>query len=129
MSIRPLILLLAVFPAAPLPITAREIDQQYEWSAHEPAGLRAGLEQPVIDAVKYEGDVTGLTEKDATLIRFGRARFREHRVSSDLWAKVVEHFGRQRATRGGTGRATRWWSTRRTSLPAAISAGPMRTCT
>jgi hypothetical protein len=23
-------------------ITAREIDQQYEWSAHEPAGLRSG---------------------------------------------------------------------------------------
>ena len=23
-------------------ITAREIDQQYEWSAHEPAGLRQG---------------------------------------------------------------------------------------
>src|SRR5215471_7113984 len=23
-------------------ITAREIDQQYEWSAHEPMGLRAG---------------------------------------------------------------------------------------
>ena len=23
-------------------ITAREIDQQYEWSAHEPAGLRVG---------------------------------------------------------------------------------------
>ena len=25
-------------------IAAREIDQQYEWSAHEPAGLRQGLE-------------------------------------------------------------------------------------
>jgi hypothetical protein len=35
-------------------ITAREIDQQYEWSAHEPAGLRVGLEQSVIDVVKYD---------------------------------------------------------------------------
>jgi hypothetical protein len=77
-------------------ITAREIDQQYEWSAHEPAGLRAGLEQSVIDVVKYDRDVTGLAEKDATLIRFFRALFREHKVSSDLWAKMVEHFGRQR---------------------------------
>ena len=34
-------------------ITARDIDQQYEWSAHEPAGLRAGLEQSVIDVVKF----------------------------------------------------------------------------
>jgi hypothetical protein len=68
-------------------ITAREIDQQYEWSAHEPAGLEAGLEQSVIDTVKYDRDVKGLAEKDATLIRFGRALFREHKVSSDLWAK------------------------------------------
>jgi 4-carboxymuconolactone decarboxylase len=77
-------------------ITAREIDQQYEWSAHEPAGLRAGLEQSVIDAVKYDKDVKGLAEKDATLIRFGRTLFREHKVSSELWAKMVEEFGRQR---------------------------------
>ena len=33
-------------------ITAREIDQQYQWSAHEPAGLRVGLEQSVIDVVE-----------------------------------------------------------------------------
>ena len=26
-------------------IMAREIDQQYEWSSHEPAGRRQGLEQ------------------------------------------------------------------------------------
>jgi 4-carboxymuconolactone decarboxylase len=80
-------------------ITAREIDQQYEWSAHEPAGLRAGLEQSVIDVVKYDrpvDNVTGLAEKDATLIRFFRALFREHKVSSELWAKMIDSFGRQR---------------------------------
>jgi 4-carboxymuconolactone decarboxylase len=77
-------------------ITAREIDQQYEWSAHEPAGRRQGLEQAVIDVVKYNRDVAGLSDKDATLITFGRALFREHRVSSELWEKMVSHFGRQR---------------------------------
>lgn len=76
-------------------ITAREIDQQYEWSSHEPAGLRQGLEQSVIDVVKYDRDVTGLSEKDATLISFGRALYREHRVSSELWQEMVKHFGRQ----------------------------------
>ncbi|HYR84902.1 MAG TPA: hypothetical protein VE422_12550 [Terriglobia bacterium] len=76
-------------------ITAREIDQQYEWSAHEPAGLRQGLEQSVIDVVKYNRDVAGLSDKDATLITFGRVLFREHRVSSELWEKMVSHFGRQ----------------------------------
>jgi 4-carboxymuconolactone decarboxylase len=76
-------------------ITAREIDQQYEWSAHEPAGLRQGLEQSVIDVVKYDRDVSGLSDKDATMISFGRALFRQHQVSSELWQKMVNHFGRQ----------------------------------
>lgn len=76
-------------------ITAREIDQQYEWSAHEPAALRQGLEKSVIDVVKYDRDVTGLADKDATLITFGRALFRQHRVSSELWKKTVGDFGRQ----------------------------------
>ena len=76
-------------------IMAREIDQQYEWSAHEPAGLRQGLEQTVIDVVKYNKDVASLSDKDATLITFGRTLYREHHVSSELWKKMVGHFGRQ----------------------------------
>jgi 4-carboxymuconolactone decarboxylase len=78
-------------------IASREFDQQYEWSGHEPAALRAGLEQSVIDVVKYNRDLAGLSEKDATVIRLGRALFRDHKVSSELWAKAVDHFGRQGA--------------------------------
>ena len=78
-------------------LAAREFDQQYEWSGHEPAALRAGLEQSVIDVVKFNRDVTGLAEKDATVIRLARALFRDHKVSPDLWARMVEQFGRQGA--------------------------------
>jgi 4-carboxymuconolactone decarboxylase len=78
-------------------IAAREFDQQYEWSGHEPAALRAGLEQPVIDVVKFNRDTAGLADKDATVIRLGRAIFRDHKVSAELWAKTAELFGRQGA--------------------------------
>ena len=78
-------------------VAAREFNQQYEWSAHEPAGLKAGLEQAVIDVVKYDRDLTGVPEKDATVISLGRALFRDHKVSTELWAKMVELFGRQGA--------------------------------
>ena len=78
-------------------VAAREFDQAYEWSGHEPAGRRAGLDQAVIDAVKFNRDVTGLPEKDATVIRLGRALLREHKVAPALWAKTVELFGRQGA--------------------------------
>jgi 4-carboxymuconolactone decarboxylase len=76
-------------------ITAREIDQQYEWSAHEPMGLRAGLEQSVIDVVKFDRDTKGLAEKDTTVIQFLRAVMRDHKVTSDLWARQIQQFGRQ----------------------------------
>ena len=78
-------------------IAAREFDQQYEWSGHEPTALRAGLEQAVIDVVKLNKGVDGLSEKDATVIRLGRALFRDHKVSPDLWATTVSLVGRQGA--------------------------------
>lgn len=76
-------------------IVAREIDQEYEWSSHAVMGLRQGLEQSVIDVVKYDRDVSGLDEQDATLITFGRTLLRENAVSSELWAKMVAQFGHQ----------------------------------
>jgi hypothetical protein len=48
----------------------------------------------VIDAVKYDRDINGLAEKDAALIRLGRTLFRDHWVSSDLWARFIEQWGR-----------------------------------
>ena len=78
-------------------IAAREFDQQYEWSAHEPAALRAGVEQPVVDAIKFNRGLNGVPEKDAALIRLGRAIFRDHRVGPEVWAQMEKLFGRQGA--------------------------------
>jgi 4-carboxymuconolactone decarboxylase len=78
-------------------VAAREFDQQYEWSGHEPAAVRVGLEQSIIDVIKFNRDLTGVPEKDATIIRLGRALFRDHKVSPELWAKMVQLFGRQGA--------------------------------
>ena len=77
-------------------IAAREFDQQYEWSGHEPTALRAGLEQAVIDVVKLNKSVDGLSEKDATVIRLGRALFRDHKVSP-ISGRRPCLFGRQGA--------------------------------
>jgi 4-carboxymuconolactone decarboxylase len=78
-------------------VAAREFDQQYEWSAHEPAGLKAGLDQSVLDVVKYNRELAGVPEKDATVIQLGRAIFRDHRVNPELWARMERLFGRQGA--------------------------------
>jgi len=78
-------------------VAAREFDQQYEWTGHEPAAQRAGVEQSIIDVIKFNRALNGVPEKDATIIQLGRALFRDHKVSPELWAKMVELYGRQGA--------------------------------
>lgn len=76
-------------------VAAWEIEQAYEWAAHEPAARRFGVPEAVIDAIKYDRDVAGLPAKESTIIRFGREIMREHRLSSETWAEAVGHFGQQ----------------------------------
>ena len=72
-----------------------EIEQQYEYSAHEPAALRFGAPQAVIDTIKYDREPVGLSPEETTIIRLGRAIMRDHKVDSDLYAEAVRLFGRK----------------------------------
>jgi 4-carboxymuconolactone decarboxylase len=76
-------------------VAAREGDSQYVWSAHEPAAIKAGIAQPVIDVVKHNKDVSGVGEKETVVILLGRQLLREHKLDSGTFAKVVELFGKQ----------------------------------
>jgi 4-carboxymuconolactone decarboxylase len=77
-------------------VPAREFNQQYEWTAHEMGARRAGVDQRVIDVIKFNRPVTGLAEKEATVIEFGRAMLRQSRqVPPEMFAKMVSLFGRQ----------------------------------
>ena len=55
----------------------------------------AKVPQPVIDAIKYNKDAAGLSDRDTLIITFARDSFHQHRISSDLYAKAVETFGKQ----------------------------------
>ena len=77
-------------------VPAREFNQQYEWSAHEIGARRAGVSQEVVDVIKYDRPVTGLPEKEGTVIEFGRALLRgDRQVPSELFARMLTLFGRQ----------------------------------
>ena len=73
--------------------TAREMDSQFEWSAHEPEALKEGVESRVIDVIKHRLPTAGLDETDATVIELGRQIFRDHRVTPETFAKVKALFG------------------------------------
>jgi alkylhydroperoxidase family enzyme len=72
-----------------------EIEQQYEYSSHEPAALRFGAPQAVIDTIKYDREPVGLSPEETVIIKLGRQLMREHKVDSDLYAEAVKHFGRK----------------------------------
>ena len=74
-------------------VTAREMDEQFEWTSHEPEGRKQGLEQAVIDVVKYRKPLTGLGEKEAAIIQVGREVFGKHFVASETYAQAVKLFG------------------------------------
>lgn len=76
-------------------LTARAFDAQFEWTLHELAGLKAGLEQKVIDVVKYQRPLTGLDEQDAALIQLGRETFGKTTVSPGTYARALKAFGQE----------------------------------
>jgi 4-carboxymuconolactone decarboxylase len=76
-------------------IAAREFDENYEWTAHEGGAKRVNVDIKTIDAIRFNRGVDGLPEKDALVIRFGRALFRDHAVSPELYKQVVDTFGKQ----------------------------------
>src|SRR5215468_6312886 len=63
--------------------TAREMDSQFEWCAHEPEALKEGVEPQVIDVIKHRKSTAGLNEADAAVIELGREIFRDHKVTSE----------------------------------------------
>jgi len=76
-------------------VTAREFDQQYEWSGHEMGARAAKVPEAVIDTIKNNKEAAGLSDRDTLLIAFARQSLRQHKLDSDLYAKTVQMFGKQ----------------------------------
>ena len=79
--------------------TAREVRSQYEWTTHEPAALREGLEPEIIELVKRRadldavGDTPGLGERERLLIAFVREVITQEKVASETFSQARDLFG------------------------------------
>ena len=73
--------------------TAREMDSQFEWVAHEPEALKEGVPQNLIDVIKYRRSIEGLGEPEALVIELGRQLWRDHKVKSETFAKLKAQYG------------------------------------
>ena len=74
-------------------VTARAHDEQYDWTTNELAARREGLEPAVIDIIRHVKPPTGLGEKEAAIIQFGRELFGRHYVSAETYARALKIFG------------------------------------
>jgi 4-carboxymuconolactone decarboxylase len=79
-------------------VASREINSQFQWTSHEPQALKSGLEQEIIEVVKYRRSLAGLGEKEALIISFGRELLGDRKVSSETFAHALKLFGRQGVT-------------------------------
>jgi len=74
-------------------VVSRELDQPFEWEAHEPVGLREGLEPEIIDIVRYDRELDGVPEREAAMIQLMREYYRTHRVTPETYARALAALG------------------------------------
>lgn len=77
-------------------VTARELDNQFEWAAHDAEALREGVTPELIDIVRHRRSLAGLNGADAAVIALGREIFGPRKVSPATYARALEQFGRRK---------------------------------
>lgn len=84
-------------PLAELAIlaTVRETDGEFEWASHEPAALKAGISQNVVDIIKYRRPIEGASPKEAMIIKFARQLLGEKRMPPETYAEALNLFGQK----------------------------------
>src|SRR5437764_8947390 len=77
-------------------VTARELDSQFEWAAHEAEARREGVSDEVIETIRHRRDTAEVDEADAVVIELGREIFTARKVSSAIFARALALFGRRK---------------------------------
>jgi len=76
-------------------LTAREWTQQLEWQIHYPIALKAGLEQPIADAVAKGERPQGMDEEEEIAWEFSTQIHRDKKIDDKTWSRAIAKFGEQ----------------------------------
>lgn len=76
-------------------VMSREMDQEFEWTMHEPVALKLGLDANIIDVIRHDRSLRDVPPKEASIIQLGRDIFQDHGVSPETYTKLIEHFGKK----------------------------------
>lgn len=75
--------------------TARALDSQFEWSAHEAEARRQGISPEIVEIIKYRKDTAAIDEADRVVIELAREIFTARRVTPGTFARALRQFGRR----------------------------------
>jgi 4-carboxymuconolactone decarboxylase len=76
-------------------LTARQWTQQYEYNAHQPLALKAGLNQEIISAITEGRRPTGMAADEEIIYDFCSELRQNQSVSDATYARAVNKFGEQ----------------------------------
>jgi 4-carboxymuconolactone decarboxylase len=76
-------------------MTARAWTQQYEWNAHHPIAIKAGLNPQIALAVAEGRRPEAMTPEEAALYDFCQELHRDKSVSDATYARAIATFGEQ----------------------------------
>jgi 4-carboxymuconolactone decarboxylase len=74
-------------------ITARQWTAQYEWFAHYPLALKAGLDQKIADAIALGKRPDNMKDDEAALYDLATALYVDKKVSDPVYKAALEKFG------------------------------------
>ena len=78
-------------------ITGRELGAGFEWYAHEPLAIKAGLEPAIAEQLRDGKRPEGMSEDESLVYDFCTQLLRQHQVSDAVYRGVVGKFGEQGA--------------------------------
>jgi 4-carboxymuconolactone decarboxylase len=74
-------------------ITARQWTAQYEWFAHYPLALKAGLDPQVADDIAHGIRPAKMQDDEAALYDLATALYRDKKVSDSVYKAALDKFG------------------------------------
>ena len=74
-------------------MTARQWTQQYEWNAHHPLAVKAGLKADIAAAIAAGSHPDGMADDEDMVYNFVSEMLENHSVSDPTYARVLAKFG------------------------------------
>jgi 4-carboxymuconolactone decarboxylase len=74
-------------------ITGRACQSPFEWFAHRTEGIKAGIEEPVLDALLHQSEPVNLSIEDQLVWQYSTELNQYNSVSDATYTKAVACFG------------------------------------